>query len=545
MANLKANRKEMIKRLLIFTIIISSINPVFANVIDTSFIEGLTAFKWVPISDADKIMQYENQKTLTRRTIEQAKTANNHYTTAVDFMKKKEYSGAISEFELAMKRYKRAKLSPDGMNYVHANMALTYASTGNSSDLLQAERLLNLITNKAYVDNNWAYNIAMGHYLVGNQDEAASLLSSIIRKDEFYFQAYVTLEAIYRNSGNDEDADIVNERAYTAENKKIRKLQKKTEARSEARSDRKKKNTATVLKGKKPDVKNLKIVVGDDNLQFNKIDKINDRSMVQIQEGIVDYKNGIIALGNREFKAAQKPLKNAEKKLKRGKITDDGLNFSRGNLAIAFLASGEKSGVGQAKRYIKNLTPKLFTTREWSYNIAVAYYELAFISARLNKKDGTRNWGNTTATAHIKNSIKLFQKAIKQDKLYLPSYENLIYIYRQQGEPKKAEKMSTALMQARSKLMKSFSKNDQLDMGGAAYVFRVNLGSFGKHDTPANLYDEPNLITVPRTENNTIYLAGLFYSLDEATKYQEEMTRKGYSRSFIVAYKDGEEITEF
>ena len=245
MATLKANRKKMIKKLLIFTIIISSINPVFANVIDTSFIEGLTAFKWIPISDADKIMQYENQKTLTRRTIEQAKTANNHYTTAVDFMKKKEYSGAISEFELAMKRYKRAKLSPDGMNYVHANMALTYASTGNSSDLLQAERLLNLITNKAYVDNNWAYNIAMGHYLVGNQDEAASLLSSIIRKDEFYFQAYVTLEAIYRNSGNDEDADIVNERAYTAENKKIRKLQKKTEARSEARSDRKKKNSAT------------------------------------------------------------------------------------------------------------------------------------------------------------------------------------------------------------------------------------------------------------------------------------------------------------
>ena len=34
-------------------------------------------------------------------------------------------------------------------------------------------------------------------------------------------------------------------------------------------------------------------------------------------------------------------------------------------------------------------------------------------------------------------------------------------------------------------------------------------------------------------------------SLDEATKYQEAMTRKGYSRSFIVAYKDGEEITDF
>ena len=545
MANLKANSKKMIKKLLILTIIISSINTSFATILDTSFTEGLTAFSWTPISDADKIMQYENQKTLSKRSIDQAKLAATHYIAAVDFMKKKEYLQAITEFKAAMKRYKRAKLSADAMNYVHTNMALAYANSGNSVDLVQAERLLNLITNKAYTDNNWSYNIAICHYLVGNQDEAASLLSSAIRKDKFYFQAYVTLEAIYRNSGNSEDADIVNDRAFAAESKLIKQNQEILDSKSDIKSERKNKKTANVLKGKRPDVKNLTISTNDNHLKYNKIEKINDRSMIQIKEGITDYKIGIISLRNKNFNASLKPLKNAEKKLKRGKISADGLNYSRGNLAIACLASEEKSGIGQAKRYLKALTPKLYSKREWSYNAAVAFYELAFVSARLNKKQGTRNWGNTTATANLKQSIKLFQKAIKQDQLFLPSYENLIYIYREQGEAKKAESISNALKKARLKLMKSFSKNDQLDMGGGAYVFRINLGSFGKYDTPANLFDEPNLITLPNSENNTTYISGLFYNLDEANKYLKSMQKKGYKNTYVVAYKDGEEISDF
>ena len=92
-------------------------------------------------------------------------------------------------------------------------------------------------------------------------------------------------------------------------------------------------------RGKRPDITNLKIVKTDDHLQFNKVDKIDERSMVQIQEGISDYNKGVKYLAKREHKTAQKPLKDAEKKLKRGKITDDGLNFTRGSLAIAYLAN--------------------------------------------------------------------------------------------------------------------------------------------------------------------------------------------------------------
>jgi hypothetical protein len=543
LANSKANKK-MIKRILFLISIIATacMNTFAASTIDTSYSDGLTAFDWTPISDADKIMQYEKAKNLTKRSITQSKLGSENYSAAVSFMIKKEYINAIKEFKSAMKRYKRAKLSPDAMNYIHTNMALSYANSGNKEDMVQAERLLNLLTSKAYNDNKWAYNIAIAHSLVGNQDQAASLLTAVVRKDQFYFQAYVTLEAIYRNSGNENEADKVLKRMSTAEGKLNRKNQKASENSDQIKAKKEKKKSAFVPKGKMPDITNLSIVKNDNHLKFNKINKIDERKMVQIQDGISDYNKGVKDLANRKYKTAQKPLKNAEKKLKRGKISNDGLNFIRGNLIIACLATKENRGVGQAKRYIKSITSELFKTRQWTYNMAVAYYQLAFKLARENKKTGGRKWETLAAAVNLKKSIKLFKKSIKQDKLFLPAYENLIYIYKEQSEDNKAKNVGNSLIRARAKLMQSFSKEDQLAKGGDVYIFRLNLGTYGIFDTPAHLFDEPNVIAIPMSEDNTAYLSGFFNNLDEALSYQKSMKEKGYSKSFIVAYNNGEEL---
>ena len=522
----------MIKKLLFLVALALtiSINTTEASTIDTSYTEGITAFDWAPISDVDKVLQYENTKDISKRSIDQSKLAGKHYTAAVELMKNKEYTAAINEFKSAMKRYKRAKLSDDALNYLRANMALSYSSTGNKEDLAVSKRFLNLITPKVYSDNNWTFNIAIAHHKSGNTNEAASLLSSVIRKDEFYFRAYITLENIYRISGNDQDADKVIDRMQTAEAKLIQQKQKKSSVDKGGKNNKNNKKDVFIPTGKKPDVTNLKIVRKDDHLQFNEIDKIDERSMIQIQEGIGEYNLGVKALSNKEYKTAQTHLKNTEKRLKRGKVTEDGLNFSRGNLAISYLATGEKRGVGQAKRYLKYLTPKLNKSREWTYNIAVAQYAFSSASRGATKEE------------YLKKSIKLFQKTIKQDKLFLPAYENLIYIYKEQGEDKKAIKISNSLKKARLKLMQSFSKKDQLAKGGETYIFRLNLGTFGEFDTPVDLLEEEYLITVPISEQKTAYLSGMFYTLDQAISYQETMKKRGYATTFIVAFIDGEKL---
>ena len=140
-------------------------------------------------------------------------------------------------------------------------------------------------------------------------------------------------------------------------------------------------------------------------MQYNKVDKIDERSMAQIQEGISEYNIGVNALANKEYKKAQTHLKNAEKKLKRGKIGDDGLSFTRGNLAIAYLSSGEKRGVNQAKRYLKYLTSKIYKSREWTYNLAVAHYAFASKQRSKNTKEEYLN----KAVKYFKWSIKYFR----------------------------------------------------------------------------------------------------------------------------------------
>jgi len=99
-------------------ILLFTTNIFAANLIsDTSYIDGLAAFDWSPISDVEKVLQYENQKDLSKRTIDNVKKAKTHYIDAYNFMINKEYQAAITELKAAMKIYKRAKLSNDALFY--------------------------------------------------------------------------------------------------------------------------------------------------------------------------------------------------------------------------------------------------------------------------------------------------------------------------------------------------------------------------------------------------------------------------------------------
>ena len=145
----------MMKRIILSTIIslFSFLQIANAAVIDTSYFAQLKAYDWQPISDADKVLQYENSKDLTKRSIDQSKLAESHYVSGVKLMESKNYNGAIAEFKSAMKRYKRAKLSDNALNFIRVNMSLSYANTGNKQDLIIAKRFLDLVTSKILSSN--------------------------------------------------------------------------------------------------------------------------------------------------------------------------------------------------------------------------------------------------------------------------------------------------------------------------------------------------------------------------------------------------------
>ncbi len=96
----------------------------------------------------------------------------------------------------------------------------------------------------------------------------------------------------------------------TAEVKLIQKNQKTSISKKETTKNKK---GVFMPKGKRPDITNLKIVKKDNHLQFNKLNKIDERSMIQIQEGIGEYNLGVKALGNKDYVTAQNYLKKHRK----------------------------------------------------------------------------------------------------------------------------------------------------------------------------------------------------------------------------------------
>lgn len=140
-------------------------------------------------------------------------------------------------------------------------------------------------------------------------------------------------------------------------------------------------------------------------------------------------------------------------------------------------------------------------------------------------------------------ALDLFKLATKQDKLYLKPYQNMIHIYNEMDEPKKALSAQKSYEKNRDELIRSFSKQDQSKYNVTdPYVFRVNLGTYGTFNTPEDIYNEGDLITVPLDNATTTYIGGMFYNLNEAISYQKQMRKRGYSDAFVVAFKDGEKM---
>ena len=533
--------------LLLVISVLTSLNSLNAKVTIDSLnrSDNMKPFTWEVISGVEKLVP---TKDMSKNSVKKLNEGNSLYSEGIEMMKNNNYSVAIEKFSLARKSYKRAKITQDDYNYININQALCYASSGKEKDFAVASRYISLVTSKIEKEKEWLYNLAIANNMIQDHKSAIYNLTISIRLDENYFQSYITLEAIHRNNGNKSNADKVRDKMEIAESRLIRKEQR-NKRKGKVDKDDKSNLQEFIFEGVRPDITTLNIVRDDDNLQFNRVSQIKERSMKLVQEGVGAYNNGVNALARKNYDNAIEELKLAEKTLKRAKIKDHGLNFSRGQLTIAYLCAGEKSKLGQVKRNLRNITNKLFDSedpeklRDWTYNMAVANYDYSTkMLIRLNP--GSDKWiAKAKQSKFLKDAIKLFKLTIKYDKLYLAHYQNLSYIYKELGDENKAEKYQKLFEKRRDELIRSFDREEQIKMGVEnEYVFRIHLGKYGEYEAPADMFDEPYLITVPINERITAYLSGMYFTLDEAIEYQKEMKKKGYLDAYIVAYKDGDKI---
>ena len=202
--------------------------------------------------------------------------------------------------------------------------------------------------------------------------------------------------------------------------------------------------------------------------------------------------------------------------------------------------SGEKNKLGLVKRNLRYITNKLYDNRDWTYNMAVVNYDYGTRVLERYKKDPKKWQDKAKQSQYLKNAIKLFKLTIRYDKLYLTPYQNLAYIYQELGDENKAQKYLKQFKKRRDELLRSFdATTDGFDREGT--IFRIHLGTFGEYEAPADMFDEPFLITVPINERQTSYLAGMFEKFSEAKEYLNKMREKGYEVT-MKAYKNGDDI---
>ena len=131
-------------------------------------------------------------------------------------------------------------------------------------------------------------------------------------------------------------ADKVIDRMLSAEEKYYNKKKK-------SNKDKKKNIVKEVSQenGQKPDITKI-IAISNSKLKDYTNDKeLDKKKTTQMQSGIESFILGTNSLKDRNYTIAQKQLKDAEKILRKY-LSDDGLNFVRGNLAIAYLVTKSK-----------------------------------------------------------------------------------------------------------------------------------------------------------------------------------------------------------
>ena len=159
---------------------IFSVN-LYANIIDDKPSISISKYDLLFLADAEKVMNFTKVKSLNERALEQIKLAEKSYLEGVEFLNQSNNVEAIASFKSAYKNYKRAKLSPDALNYPNLQLAVAYQLSDVERDNKKVTRYLDLVTKSIYKDKDWTYNIAILLFENKQEEKAAELLNLLLK----------------------------------------------------------------------------------------------------------------------------------------------------------------------------------------------------------------------------------------------------------------------------------------------------------------------------------------------------------------------------
>ena len=511
---------------------IFSVN-LYANIIDDKPSISISKYDLLFLADAEKVMNFTKVKSLNERALEQIKLAEKSYLEGVEFLNQSNNVEAIASFKSAYKNYKRAKLSPDALNYPNLQLAVAYQLSDVERDNKKVTRYLDLVTKSIYKDKDWTYNIAILLFENKQEEKAAELLESVIKMDKFFFKAYGNLAAVYKKLGEDKKAvKVLSNLEY---NQNVLAEKKRKKALADARNKEKEKNSKSGKPSEKVqlpegialDKNSLK--VKDDAISILKNESIinfDERSRKKLKEGQEFFDSGAEMFNKGEYDLSIKAFKSAFKKFKQAKASEYTLSLINANLAMAYFMSPSERNNKKAMPIIDVLSKRIYDNRDWNYNLAIIH----------------NYFGNKD------KALSLLEKCTDIDKYFLLSYQNQIALHNDKQDLKKAkkvfkthEKYKEELTEIYKEYVRTGLKQEGVDLSfleGA--IFRVFLGVFNEYYLPVDIYLHDDLIMVPLGDDYFNFISGNFENFKTAERYLNKISEKDdYVDSFIIAFKDG------
>ena len=173
----------------------------------TSKPEGVfpDATSLVAFGDAKSVMKNESIAAFDDRTRKKLKEGQGLYQEGVELFNQGEFDLAIKSFKSSLKKYTQAKVSQATLNYIIANLAMSYLRSPNDRNRKKVGPLLEGLSKEIYKERDWVYNIAVMQYELGNISRSVELLHSCTDMDEYFLFGYQNQIALYNQLKDDKN----------------------------------------------------------------------------------------------------------------------------------------------------------------------------------------------------------------------------------------------------------------------------------------------------------------------------------------------------
>ena len=202
---------------------------------------------------------------------------------------------------------------------------------------------------------------------------------------------------------------------------------------------------------------------------------------------------------------------------------------------------------GDTWHEIESLSKDINEERDILYNVAVIYHNRYKYGGKKDRKTKLHKLGKPE---YLDKAIDYFKASIDEDKYFLKSYLNLIYIYQDPKNEKMVKKWDRRYKKSKYELTDIYK---EYKLNGNMYkevdfsfldgsIFRIYLGTYDEYNLPEDIYLHSDLITLSHDAVLNSYIMGSFDDFKKATNYLNKLLRMQIYKDaniHIIAFKDG------